>query len=58
MTEVDEILSLVLSAGDLSFAVFNDGKRRRALDRSSGITPPNLACHRHDVSEKVQGKRQ
>lgn len=39
---------------DLPSVVFNDGKRCRILNRSTGITPPNLARHRHDVSEKTK----
>lgn len=57
MAKVDKILSLTLSTRNLSFETFNDGKHRRTLNRSTGITPPNLACHRHDVSEKTKRKR-
>lgn len=58
MTKVDKILSLIrCPLADLSPVVFNDGKRRRILNRSTGITPPNLACHRHDVLEKTKRKR-
>lgn len=57
MTKIDKILSLILSTRDLSSVVFNDEKRRRILNHSTGITPPNLACHRHDVLGKSKRKR-